>query len=56
MTNQIEDVLDNYESPIAVEYETECLACDGTGIYLGTLGRLAWYCCRHCGIEFNIIS
>ena len=30
-----------------------CPACNSDGFPLGTLGRLTWYRCRHCGMEFN---
>ncbi len=56
MEIKIENILDKYDSPSDIEYETTCLACNGTGIYLGTLGHLAWYRCRYCGIEYNVIS
>lgn len=30
-----------------------CPVCPGRGVPLGTLGRLRWYRCRDCGIDFN---
>ncbi len=33
----------------------DCPACDGVGLYMGTLGRLEWYCCDDCGIQFNYL-
>lgn len=30
-----------------------CSLCGGTLILLGQLGRLAWYRCRACGMEFS---
>jgi DNA-directed RNA polymerase subunit RPC12/RpoP len=30
-----------------------CKLCGGTLQLLGQLGRLAWYRCRHCGIEVS---
>lgn len=30
-----------------------CPACEGPGMELGSLGRLKWFRCRDCGIEFN---
>ena len=32
---------------------TACPACSGPGVELGTLGRLRWYRCRNCGMEFS---
>ena len=46
-----EDVLDfdvlDFETP-------DCPACGGPGVELGALGKLKWYRCRNCGIEFNV--
>lgn len=30
-----------------------CPVCPGWGMPLGQLGRLRWYRCRDCGIDFN---
>jgi transposase-like protein len=30
-----------------------CPVCSGQGVPLGQLGRLRWYRCRDCGIDFN---
>ena len=30
-----------------------CPVCPGRGVPLGQLGRLRWYRCRDCGIDFN---
>lgn len=30
-----------------------CSACGGPGFLLGVLGRLRWFRCRNCGIDFN---
>lgn len=30
-----------------------CPACPGRGMVLGKLGRLRWYRCRDCGIDFS---
>lgn len=30
-----------------------CPACTGLGVPLGNLGRLRWYRCRACGIDFS---
>ena len=30
-----------------------CPVCPGRGMPLGQLGRLRWYRCRDCGIDFN---
>jgi len=30
-----------------------CPVCPGHGMPLGQLGRLLWYRCRDCGIDFN---
>jgi tRNA(Ile2) C34 agmatinyltransferase TiaS len=30
-----------------------CPVCPGRGTPLGQLGRLRWYRCRDCGIDFN---
>lgn len=29
-----------------------CPLCTGPGVPLGRMGRLAWYRCRDCGIDF----
>ena len=52
----IENILEDYESPLQAEHETDCPICDGRGVYLGTLARLHWYRCESCGIEYNIPS
>ena len=31
-----------------------CPVCPGWGMPLGQLGRLRWYRCRDCGIDFNL--
>lgn len=31
-----------------------CDMCGGTLMPLGVLGRLSWFRCRQCGIEFSI--
>jgi len=33
----------------------ECLSCDGLAYYIGTLGRLEWFQCENCGIQFNYL-
>jgi predicted nucleic acid-binding Zn ribbon protein len=30
-----------------------CPACGGIGMLLGQLGRLFWFRCRQCGIDFS---
>ncbi len=30
-----------------------CPVCSGLGYLLGQLGRLLWFRCRGCGIEFS---
>ena len=30
-----------------------CPVCPGRGMVLGQLGRLRWYRCRDCGIDFS---
>jgi transposase-like protein len=30
-----------------------CPACGGTAGLLGVLGRLRWYVCRACGMQFS---
>ena len=30
-----------------------CPACPGSGMLLGCLGRLRWFRCRNCGIDFQ---
>lgn len=32
----------------------ECIYCQGDGIYMGTLGTINYYQCRHCGIIFQL--
>lgn len=34
--------------------EVSCPVCDGQGAILGALGRLLWFRCIQCGIEFNV--
>lgn len=31
----------------------ECPVCDGPGQYLGQLGDLDHWTCRHCGMQFS---
>lgn len=33
--------------------QPECPACGGPGVPLGGLGKLMWYRCRDCGLDFN---
>ncbi len=30
-----------------------CPCCGGEGAFLGGLGRLEWFRCQNCGIDFN---
>ena len=30
-----------------------CPKCEGEAVPLGALGKLMWYRCRDCGIDFN---
>jgi tRNA(Ile2) C34 agmatinyltransferase TiaS len=30
-----------------------CPICPGHGVPLGTLGRLRWFRCRDCGMDFH---
>jgi len=30
-----------------------CPVCDGESVLMGSLGRLNWYRCVNCGMEFN---
>ena len=30
-----------------------CPLCPGLGVLLGALGRLVWWRCRDCGIDFS---
>lgn len=30
-----------------------CPVCPGSGLLLGSLGRLRWFRCRDCGIDFH---
>lgn len=30
-----------------------CPVCSGDGVPLGTLGRLRWFRCRDCGMNFS---
>ncbi len=30
-----------------------CPTCGGDGGFLGRLGRMAWFRCRNCGMEFG---
>jgi transposase-like protein len=32
---------------------TTCPCCGGEGSYLGGLGRLEWFRCQDCGLDFN---
>ena len=32
----------------------ECYACDGPGVYLGSLGDLVHFRCRDCGAEYSV--
>lgn len=31
-----------------------CPICNGNGVPLGQLGKLFWFRCRQCGMEFSI--
>ena len=30
-----------------------CPECNGPGVFMGSLGRLDWFRCRNCGMEFS---
>jgi transposase-like protein len=30
----------------------KCPACKGSGVVRGTLGRIKWYRCQDCGLDF----
>jgi len=30
-----------------------CKLCEGSLYLLGILGNIAWFRCRHCGVEFS---
>lgn len=32
----------------------DCPICQGQSVFMGTLGKLDWYRCQDCGMEFNI--
>lgn len=32
---------------------SHCPLCAGDGVLLGTLGRLRWFRCRDCGMDFS---
>ena len=44
------DDLDQFE----IEENPSCPLCDGTGIPLSGLGRLLWFRCESCGMQFSI--
>lgn len=50
---------DDNESNLDFSFEQEppsCTMCGGPGAYLGALGRLEWFRCVNCGIEFNVAA
>jgi tRNA(Ile2) C34 agmatinyltransferase TiaS len=38
---------------MSTTHAPRCPLCPGHGVPLGTLGRLRWYRCRDCGMDFN---
>lgn len=36
-----------------IEDITYCPECGGDGVPLGTMGRLQWFRCRSCGIDYH---
>ena len=32
-----------------------CPECGGEGFSLGCLGFLAWFRCRHCGMDYSVL-
>ena len=38
------------------EEAPRCPQCDGEGAFLGLMGILEWWRCRHCGIDFSTIG
>lgn len=38
------------------DYQNEpgCNVCDGPLMLLGSLGKLDWFRCRDCGMEFRV--
>lgn len=53
---------DALDSGLFVEHDQEhmdaepCPICSGDSYSMGTLGRLTWYKCESCGMEFNEAS
>lgn len=48
---------DDMRAPFAFAYGPEpesCPQCDGPPCYLGTLGKLTWLRCRHCGYDWTL--
>lgn len=37
-----------------VQEQPECPFCGSLALVLGPLGRVVWYRCRDCGIEFVV--
>lgn len=33
-----------------------CSMCGGPGLLMGTLGKMQWYECRDCGMQFHVLS
>lgn len=43
-----------YYTPWEELEEYTCPVCDGPGVPIGDLGRLSWFRCRYCGMDFNV--
>ena len=54
MNNYQEDYyIDDMYSDDEEDCLVSCPVCGGDGQLMGSLGRLNWYRCVNCGMEFN---
>ena len=49
-----EDYCDEPEPEDENEEPKTCPLCNSYAAFMGSLGKLDWYRCTGCGIEFNI--
>ncbi len=47
------DEYDDYGCDVAIDELVDCLVCGGDAAELGSLGRLTWFRCVCCGMQFS---
>jgi len=51
--NQMNNYQEDYYIDDMYSDNPRCPVCGGLELYLGALGRLDWFNCQNCGMQFN---